>query len=162
VLSKTGVPTPEQLKAVKPSKERLDQGPVVIVECFQEIPCDPCYTVCKKGGFLPFEDINDLPRMDFDKCNGCGICIGACPGLAVFVVDESYSEQEALVMIPWEFLPVPEEGSTVKGLNREGHAVAPVTVKKVRYAGENNNTHILTLVAAKEFAHDIRSIGVKE
>jgi len=75
MLEKTGVPTPAQVEAVKPSPERLTEGPVVIVECFQEIPCDPCYTACKRGGFLPFADINDLPRMDFAKCNGCGICI---------------------------------------------------------------------------------------
>ncbi len=158
MLEKAGVPSGQQVAAVKPSKERLARGPVAIVECFQKIPCDPCYTACKRGGFLPFEDINDLPRMDFEKCNGCGICIGACPGLAIFIVDETYSEDEALVMIPWEFLPVPAEGSTVQGLNREGEAISEVKVKKVRSAGKNNNTYILTLIVPKEFAHDIRSI----
>ncbi len=160
MLSKTGVPTDDQIEAVKPSKERLAKGPVVIVECFQEIPCDPCYTACKQGGFLPFEDINDLPEMDFEKCNGCGVCIGACPGLAIFIVDETYSDDEALVIIPWEFVPVPEEGSTVKGLNREGEAVAEVKVKKVRSAGKNKNTNLITLIVPKEFAHEIRSIEV--
>ncbi len=159
MLEKTGIPSKEQIEAVKPSKERLAEGPVVIVECFQEIPCDPCYTACKQGGFLPFKDINDLPRMDFEKCNGCGICVGACPGLAVFIVDETYSEDEALLTIPWEFLPVPTEGSTVQGLNREGEAVARVKVKKVRSAGKNNNTSILTLIVPKPFAYEIRSIA---
>ncbi len=161
MLNKTGVPTPEQVEAVKPSPERLAEGPVVIVECFQEIPCDPCYTACKRGGFLPFEDINDLPQMDFEKCNGCGICIGACPGLAVFVVDETYAEDQALLMIPWEFLPVPAEGSTVKGLNREGEALADVEVKKVRSAGRHNQASILTLIVPKKYAHYIRSIGAE-
>ncbi len=160
MLKKTGVPTIEQVEAVKPSPERLAEGPVAIVECFQEIPCDPCYTACKRGGFLPFEDINDLPQMDFEKCNGCGICIGACPGLAVFVVDETYSEDKALLMIPWEFLPVPTEGYIVKGLNREGETLADVEVKKVRSAGSHNQTSILTLIVPKKYAHDIRSIRI--
>ncbi len=160
MLEKTGVPAREQVEAVKPPQERLAKGPVAIVECFQEIPCDPCYTACKREAFLPFEDINDLPQTDFEKCNGCGICLGACPGLAIFIVDESYGDHEALVMIPWEFLPVPAQGSIVQGLNREGEAVAEVKVKDVRSAGKNKKTSIITLVVPKEFAHDIRSIKV--
>jgi len=160
MLEKTGVPTPEQIEAARPPQERREKGPVVAVECFQEIPCDPCHTACNRGGFLPFEDINDLPRLDYENCNGCGLCIGACPGLAVFVIDETYSENEALVMIPWEFLPVPEKGSTVQGLNREGEAVAPVTVKKVTSSVKKNGASILTLVVPKELAYEIRSIRV--
>ncbi len=160
MLAKTGVPTPQQIESTRPPQERREKGPVVVVECFQEIPCDPCHTACSRGGFLPFEDINDLPLLDYEKCNGCGLCIGACPGLAVFVVDETYSESEALVMIPWEFLPVPEKGSTVQGLNREGEAVAPVMVKKVISSVKKNGASILTLVVPKELAYEIRSIRV--
>ncbi len=159
-LDRTGIPTPEQLEAIKPPKERLAKGPVAVVECFQKIPCDPCYAACKRGGFLAFEDINDLPRMDYDNCNGCGICIGACPGLAIFVIDETYSDQETLVTIPWEFLPVPEEGSTVQGLNRSGDPVAPVKVVKVRSSAKKNGASIISLAVPKELAYDIRSIRV--
>jgi len=159
MLSRSGVPTKKQIESVKPSKERLAKGAVAIVECFQEIPCDPCHTACNSGCILPFADINDLPQMDFDKCNGCGVCISACPGLAIFVVDESYSEEEALVMIPWEFTPVPEEGAVVRGLNREGEAVAPATVKKVRSSPQKNGAYIISLVVPKELAFEVRSIG---
>ena len=162
MLSKSGVPGKKQITEVLPSKERLAAGPVVVVECFQEIPCDPCYTSCKQGCFQPFEDINDLPRMDFEKCNGCGICIGACPGLAIFIVDESYSEDQALLSIPWEFLPVPGEGETVEGLNREGKMVGPVRVKKVRPSAKKSTTQVLTLEVPKELVHEVRSIKVKQ
>ena len=162
MLEKNGIPTKEQIEAIKPPKERLAKGPVAIVECFQEIPCDPCHTACNRGGMLPFEDINDLPKMDFDACNGCGICVGFCPGLAVFIVDETYSEDEALVKIPWEFLRLPEAGSQVKGLDREGNEVATVTVKKVQKSAKKNGAHILWLVVPKELAYDIRSISHKE
>lgn len=157
MLSKNGIPRKEQLEAVKPSEKRLAEGPVVIVECFQEIPCDPCYTSCKSGCILPFEDINDLPRMDFDKCNGCGVCISACPGLAIFMVDETYSEKEALVTIPWEFIPPPEEGSAVMGLDREGQDITPVTVKTVRLS-KKSGAYLLELIVPKEFAYEVRSI----
>ncbi len=160
MISRTGVPTAQQIASVKPSKERLAEGPVAIVECFQEIPCDPCYTSCKSGCILPFEDINDLPQMDFDNCTGCGVCISSCPGLAIFVVDETYSEDEALVKIPWEFAPLPEESAVVTGLNREGEEVCPVTVKKVRTSPKKNDAYILTLVVPKELAFEVRSIRI--
>lgn len=161
MLETTGVPTPEQIEAAKPPGERRVNGPVVMVECFQKIPCDPCHTACKRGGFLPFEDINDLPRLDYDNCNGCGICISYCPGLAIFVVDETYSDQEALIMIPWEFLPIPKEGSIVRGLNRRGEEVAPVTVKKVSSSAKKNGARVITLAVPKKFTYEIRSIEIK-
>ena len=161
MLETTGVPTPGQIEVAKPPRERRETGPVVMVECFQKIPCDPCAKACKRGAFLPFEDINDLPRLDYDRCNGCGICISHCPGLAIFVVDETYSETEALVMIPWEFIPIPEDGSIVQGLNRSGVPVALVTVKKVRATTRKNGARIVTLAVPKEFAHEIRSFAVK-
>ena len=39
----TGVPSAEELmKAGIPSKERIRQGRVAVIECVQEIPCNPC------------------------------------------------------------------------------------------------------------------------
>jgi hypothetical protein len=82
--------------------------------------------------------------------------------LAIFIVDETYSEKEALIKIPWEFLRLPPEGSQVAGLNREGNEVARVTVKKVQRSPKKNGAHILTLIVPKELAYEIRSISPKE
>jgi len=97
----SGVPTKDDLKKVIPSSKVLGQGPVVIVECFQNIPCDPCAASCPSGAIRPFEDINDLPVVDYNKCTGCGLCIASCPGLAIFVVDVNYSNTEALIKLPY-------------------------------------------------------------
>lgn len=160
MLAETGVPTEKQIEKIKPSLERLGKGPVAVVECFQEIPCDPCFTACKQGAIQPFEDINDLPVIDNDKCNGCGVCVSYCPGLAIFIVDETYSETEAIIRIPWEFLPLPAKGAQVAGLNREGREVTRVTLKKVQPSPKKNGSYILWLVVPKEFAHEVRSIAV--
>src|SRR6056297_485525 len=62
----SGIPTKDDLKKVIPPSKVLAQGPVVIVECFQNIPCDPCAASCPSGAIQPFEDINDLPLVDYD------------------------------------------------------------------------------------------------
>lgn len=158
MLNKTGVPTADDVKTVSPSEERLKIGPVAIIECFQEIPCNPCTEACQQGAILPMIDINNLPKMDFDKCNGCGVCLSRCPGLAIFVVDASYSDTEAIVRIPFEYVPVPQACDKVVGLNRAGEELGIFEVKKVQSGGLKNKTYTVWLVVPKELVMDVRSI----
>jgi Fe-S-cluster-containing hydrogenase components 2 len=158
MLNRTGVPTAEDIKSVSPSEERLKRGPVAIIECFQKIPCNPCTEACKQGAILPMQDINDLPKMNFDKCNGCGVCLSRCPGLAIFVVDNSYSASEAIVRIPYEYLPVPQVGQMVIGVDRAGKELGTFKVEKVQSGGPKNKTYTVWLVVPKERVMDVRSI----
>lgn len=158
MLNKTGVPTAEDVKTVTPSAERLSIGPVAIIECFQEIPCNPCTEACKQGAIQPMEDINNLPQLDPDQCNGCGVCLSRCPGLAIFIVDATYSETEAIVRIPFEYVPVPQVGGKVVGLNRAGEELGNFVVNKVQSGGQKNKTYTIWLVVPKELIMDVRSI----
>lgn len=158
MLEKTGIPTEEQVKDVTPSKERLSRGPVAIIECFQEIPCNPCYTSCSTGAIKELVDINEKPEVDFDKCNGCGICISNCPGLAIFVVDESYSEDKALIKLPYEFLPLPEKGDMVKALDRGGQVVGQAEVVKVVNSKAQDRTPVIWIAVDKELSMRVRNI----
>lgn len=155
-----GIPTKEELEKVIPSAEVLAKGPVVIVECFQNIPCDPCAASCPSGAIQPFEDINNLPAVDYKKCTGCGLCIASCPGLAIFVVDINYSDTEALLKIPYEMLPLPKNGQVVAGLDRSGRKVADVKVEKVQRI--KNKTNIITIIVPKDLAMVIRNIKVED
>lgn len=158
MLNKTGIPSAEDLKKVYPSEERMRKGPVAIIECFQEIPCNPCTEACKQGAILPMKDINDLPEMEFDKCNGCGVCISRCPGLAIFIVDRSYSPTEAIVRIPYEYVPLPEPGEKVVCLNRAGEEVGCFEVKKVQSGGKKNMTYTIWLIVPQELCMEVRNI----
>lgn len=155
-----GVPVKEEIEKVMPPEDILAKKPVVMVECFQNIPCDPCAASCPFGAILPFEDINDLPAVDYDKCTGCGICVTSCPGLAIFVLDMNYSDEEALIKLPYEMLPLPQKGEMVSGLDREGHKVAEVKVDKVTKT--RNKTYLISIVVPKELALIIRNIRVED
>lgn len=161
MLENTGVPTPEDIDSVFPSDDRLNRGGIVVVECYKKIPCNPCFTACHRGGILPFEDINDRPIVNEDNCNGCGLCISKCPGLAIMVVDMTYSETEALVKLPYEFLPMPEPGMVIKGLDREGHFITPVKVVKVLATKAMDKTAIVSVAVGKPFVRQIRNIKVE-
>ncbi|SHG88849.1 4Fe-4S binding protein [Desulforamulus hydrothermalis] len=161
MLAENGIATPDDLAQVVPPAARLARGPVAIAECFQNIPCDPCYHSCKQGAIKEFTDINQRPQIDFDKCNGCGTCMSRCPGLAIFVVDAAYGEQEALVKLPYEFHPLPAVGDVVTAVNRAGQAVGEARVVRVQNAQAQDRTAIIWLAVAKDLMMEVRHCKVK-
>ncbi|MTI70470.1 MAG: 4Fe-4S ferredoxin [Firmicutes bacterium] len=161
MLKVDGVATKEDIEKVFPNKERLNKKAVAIIECFEKIPCNPCFTACKRKAIKEFKDINDLPKIDFEKCNGCGLCISKCPGLAIMVVDMTYSLDKALVKIPYEFLPLPKKGEVVKGLNRLGEYITDVEVINVLNSKGLDKTPIVSISIDKRYIKDIRNIRLK-
>lgn len=159
-LEDDGVLSEEELERLPgvPSKKGRAAGPIVVIECAEEIPCNPCEPVCPKGAITVGEPITRLPVLDEERCDGCLACIAPCPGLAIFVVDETYSDREATVTLPYEFLPLPEKGERVEALNRRGEVVAEGTVVQVRTPKAFDRTALVTVVIPKELSMEVRHI----
>jgi len=157
---RSGVLSPKQLTAMGavPSRERLAAGPVVMVECIENIPCNPCAFVCPRKAITIEGELTDTPRVDFSKCNGCTLCVAKCPGLAIFVVHRDFSKTEAAVTIPYELLPRPETGSSVEGLDRAGRAVCRGRVVKVLDTKAMNRCAVVTVAVPKRYWNTVRSI----
>lgn len=160
MLKTTGVPNNRDLEGVFPPQKRLEKGPVVVVECFETIPCNPCYTACHSGGIEAFKDIIDLPIIDLEKCNGCTLCISSCPGLAIMVIDYSYHQDFVKMTIPFEFFPIPKEGEWVKGLDRSGEEVVNVQVLSVKNTKHQDKTPVISIEVPKTHFKKIRNIKV--
>lgn len=157
-ITKTGFLNSAELKEAGryPSEERLKKGPVAVIECCQNIPCNPCETACKYGAITVGDPITNFPILDESKCIGCGVCITKCPGLAIFVVDKS--KEMARVCFPFEYLPLPEKGDTVKAVDRAGQYVCDAKVIRVNNAAANDCTPVVTIEVPKELGDDVRSI----
>ncbi len=162
-LFNSGVLTDHMEGASLPPKDKwaVKKGGYAVIECPKRIPCNPCATSCPTGAVLPFEDINDTPKINYDKCTGCGICVSRCPGLACFVIDMTYAEDKAVIKLPYELLPVPEKGRAVKCLNRVGEEVAEGEVLAVTEPSKDQ-TYVVSVVIPKELADDIRAVKVYE
>jgi len=155
MLIKTGVPEGSDINTVKPSSKRLSEGPVAILECFQEIPCNPCATFCPTNA-ITFDNINSLPKLDESKCTGCSICVSVCPGLAIFVIDETYSDKEAIIKIPYEYLPIPDVDSTVNVTDRTGKIVGTGRILKVSNINKKDRSIVISIVIPKELSMIVR------
>lgn len=141
-----------------PSLERRKKGPVACIECFQQIPCNPCEEACPRGAITIGTEITSLPALDTEKCNGCGICMTRCPGLAVFTLDETYGEKTALVSFPYEYVPLPVKGQAVRCTNRLGGYVTDGIIHGVRTAEAFDHTAIVTVEIPREYVMEVRFI----
>jgi len=141
-----------------PDEERFSKGPVVIVECVQLIPCNPCEEACKFRAIKIGEPIINIPKVDYNKCTGCGMCIAQCPGLAIFVIDKTYSEKEALVIFPHEYFPLPEKGQIVVAVSRAGEEICEAKVIRVNTAKINRKVPVITIAVPKEYADVVRGM----
>jgi len=161
VFKETGIVTREMFEECLPDKERRSKGPYVIFECFQEIPCNPCQTSCRFGAVLPMADINERPAADREKCTGCGVCVSRCPGLAAFVIDETFSQDRITIKLPYELIPLPAKGEIVDALDREGNAVGEAEVLAVLSGKSVDRTNIITIAVSKDLLYDVRNIRVR-
>ncbi|MBE0479236.1 4Fe-4S binding protein, partial [Candidatus Aerophobetes bacterium] len=142
-----GIPTPDELKRTPgyPSLERLQEGPCAVIECIEEIPCNPCETACPFGAIKVGSLITNLPKLDEDKCTGCGVCISSCPGLAIFIINLNYTDKLALVSFPFEFLPLPPVGEEVLAVDRKGKKIYKGKVVKVSNKPKQDRTPVVSI-----------------
>jgi len=158
-----GIPTPDELGKSPgyPSIKELQKGPLAVIECIEEIPCNPCEAACPFGALQIGSPITNLPVLDVDKCNGCGICISSCPGLAIFVINLNYSDELASVSFPFEYLPLPKVGEQVWVTDREGKKVCQGKVVKILDKPKQNHTPVISISIPKEYTLIARGISVK-
>lgn len=141
-----------------PSAARRRKGPVAVIECPQDIPCNPCESSCNAGAITVGDDITALPQLDEEKCIGCRSCVPICPGQAIFMVDESLPDNKATVMMPYEYRPLPEKGQAVTALDRSGRELGPATVTAVRQTKKMDQTATVTIELPRDWAMQARAI----
>lgn len=144
-----------------PGYDILSKKKAAILECAQKIPCNPCEAACPSEAIKVGDPIVNLPIIDPEKCTGCGTCISKCPGLAIFVVDLTNPDHDT-VMMPYEYLPVPEPEKEVTCLNRRGEAVATGRIKRALSSKASDRTVVLTVDVPKGLGMEVRGVRVND
>ena len=143
---------------VLPPIERVRSGRVAVIECIQEIPCDPCRFICKFDA-IKKEGISIPPIVDWDKCTGCRLCIPICPGLAIFNIH--IKDDKGYVTLPYELLPKPNVGESVELLNRAGKQVGTGKVTQALKGLKDDPGLMVTVeIPTPELVYEVRAIKV--
>ena len=154
-LLKKGFVADEEIERFPGVTHRVGIHPVM--ECTQNIPCNPCQEACKKGCISIGSNITSLPIVvENSSCINCGMCVASCSGQAIFLVDEDIGDGMATVTLPYEFIPLPKEGTKGKGLGRDGKPVCEAEVVSVKNMKAFDKTNLLTIKVPKEYAMKAR------
>lgn len=134
-----------------------DGGFHPVVECTQNIPCNPCQDVCPKRCITVGDNITNLPSVHPEiECVNCGMCVSNCPGQAIFLINESYEPGYAAVSLAYEFLPTPKKGDKGKGLDRSGKPVCDAEVVDFRLTKAYDRTGVLTMKIPADMVNQAR------
>lgn len=146
-----------------PQLPLLQKGVVPVFHCSQEIPCNPCITVCPKGAIrMEGDPLLGLPKF-IGECSACERCVAICPGLAVTLVDYRRDPERPVVTLPFEVnRGIVEEGGWVSVTDREGKVIGDAEVLKVKDRKANDRTLHIQLRAPKEIAARIAGIRLQE
>lgn len=134
-----------------------------VIECTQNIPCNPCQETCKFGCINVGEDITSLPSVNQEnKCTGCGMCVAGCSGQAIFLVNDDFEPGYSTVTIPYEFLPHPKTGEKGFALSRSGEKLCAAEVIEVRDIPAYDHTVLLTIKVPRIMSMNARFYREKE
>ncbi len=154
-LLKHGFVSDEEIESFPGVRHMAGIHPVM--ECTQNIPCNPCQDACTRHCILIGEKITSLPSVDTSSgCIGCGMCVASCSGQAIFLVNEDYGAGYASVTMPYEFLPLPEKGDRGAALGRNGQKVCDAEVIDVRTSPAFDKTTLLTVKVPAQYAMKAR------
>src|SRR5690554_2889056 len=137
------------------------EGVFPVIHCLQEIPCNPCTTVCPHNSIqLEGDPLMGLPRFN-GECSGCHRCLTICPGLAITLVDYRQNRENPIVTVPYEVSNYPvEKGDRVRAVDIDGNFLAELPVVNV-LKHKNSKTHLVKLEAPTELATRIVSFRVQ-
>ena len=128
------------------------------INCLQPIPCNPCETSCPFGAIYIGEDITNRPVLDIEKCRGCGICVAACPGIAITMAMIT-GEDRDMVAIPYEYLPLPKVGDEVVLVDTNGHELSTGQVEKLNRPDKKDPTTLVYVAVDKGITD--RAVGIR-
>ena len=142
-------------------KDLPETGVFPVIHCIQEIPCNPCTTVCPTNS-IHTEDggLMSLPVYS-GNCIGCYKCVLICPGLAITLVDHRKDKENPLVTIPYEVFNIPKtEGEEIELMDIEGNSLGFYIIKSVIDV-KKRHTQLIKVQVPKAIARKIASFVFK-
>ncbi len=138
-----------------------EEGVFPIIHCLQEIPCNPCTTVCPTNS-IHTEDggLMALPRYT-GSCIGCHKCLLICPGLAITLVDYRKDPANPTVTVPYEVFNLPvQTGDLLTLVDIDAKPLGEYAVTAVLDM-KDRHTQLVKLAVPKAVAKQVASFRIQ-
>lgn len=179
ILKEIGIKTEEDLKKLQKFSEIMkakppppvdidfshkEEGIFPVFYCNQEIPCNPCTTVCPNEQIETIDDlITQLPYFkDDQECIGCGKCVAVCPGLAVLLKDYRKDKNNPFITFPFELTANKLEKDQKIIVVSNDQELGEFKVYRTRILKEFPKTQLITVKLPSEIAKQAVAIKLFE
>ncbi len=142
-----------------------EKGVMPVLHCLQEIPCNPCITVCPSESIrIEGDPLMGLPSYvgEEGSCSGCLKCVMICPGLAITLVDYRKNEEFPEVTVPYEVCNFAvKKGDRIKTVDIRGGLLGEMEVTAV-LNNKKNKTQLIKIRAPKQLAKRVVSFRIQD
>jgi NADPH-dependent 2,4-dienoyl-CoA reductase/sulfur reductase-like enzyme/Fe-S-cluster-containing hydrogenase component 2/bacterioferritin-associated ferredoxin len=141
-----------------------EEGVYPVFYCTQEIPCNPCTSVCDQQQIETIDDlITQLPYFKGEQgCIGCGKCVAVCPGLAVVLVDYRKDQDNPILTFPFELAESKlEKGQKIVVVSNEKE-LGIFEIHRSRILKEFPKTQLISVKLPTEIAKQAVAIKIIE
>lgn len=140
-----------------------EEGIFPVIHCKQEIPCNPCSTVCPEASIQMLGDpIKGLPQFK-GKCKGCLKCLTICPGLAITLVDYRKNREYPTLFLPYEVSNIEiKKDDDIALTDIDGNPLGVSRVLSARETKHSDKTWVIRTKVPKSIAKKVVAFTIQE
>ena len=134
-----------------------------VFHCTQEIPCNPCVSVCPKEVIsIPGDSLLGKPQIANNDCIGCNKCVFICPGLAISLADYRDDPNNPVVSLAYEVYNYEvKRGDTALLADYEGNPLQEAEIIEVVLNKTSRKTQIVKVRIPRGIAKKVAGFRVQ-
>ena len=147
-----------------PEDSSPETGITPVIHCHQQIPCNPCVSVCKQEVIhIPGDSLLEKPEIANNECIGCNKCLFVCPGLAISLIDYREDPDNPVVSLAYEVYNYEyKEGDSVILADYEGNLLGEAIVIDAVISKKSRKTQIIKVRVPNDIAKRVAGFRVQK
>ena len=141
-----------------------ETGITPVIHCHQQIPCNPCVSVCKQEViYIPGDSLLENPQISENECIGCQKCLFICPGLAISLVDYREDPKNPIVSLPYEVYNYKyKKGDRIRLNDYEGNPLGEAVIISTAIKKTSRKTQVIKIKVPDKIAKQVAGFRIQK